>query len=136
LNASLGRFDVSQECEKLAFSIIDKYGMESIRGANTIISYSLNHFWRGKLDSESCAAFLNGFHLAMRYGSINIAQQGVFAWLGTSLYLDDQLIDIHVKTRSFVNEMREFNALNGLMLILPSWQAVSSHPCIFPLLTI
>jgi predicted ATPase len=130
LNAVMGRFDLSLEAERLAFQIIDKYNMDSIRGTTVIISYGANHFWRNKLDSNVRQEFLHAYQLAMNYGDINIAQYGFLNWVVSAIYLDDQLADLHMRTREVVSEMRELDAKCGLMFLLPIWQGVSGNTTI------
>jgi hypothetical protein len=106
--------------EKLSMDIIEKFSLDSVRGAALIRNYSVNHFWRKELN------FLHGYRLAMSYGDINIAHYGFVGWVVAAMYLDDHLTDLHHMTRSVVHEMHEFKARNGLMFLLPTWQAVSS----------
>jgi predicted ATPase len=55
LNAVMGRFDVCQDAEKLAFALVHKYNIDSLRGSTIIFTYLFNHFLREKLDSDSRA---------------------------------------------------------------------------------
>jgi predicted ATPase len=130
LNAVMGRFDVALESEKLAFNVIDKYNVDSIRGTTIISSYSVNHFWRENLDSDSRHEFFHAYQIAMSFGHVNIAQYGFVGWVVAAMYLNDRLSDVHLKTRSVVGEMREFDSKSGLMFLLPTWQAVS---CVLPM---
>jgi predicted ATPase len=125
LNAIFGQFDNSLEAETLAFNIIDKYKLESIRGTIIITSYGFNHFWREKLDSSARHEFLNAYRITMSYGQISVAHMGIIAWVVTALYLDDPISKIHPQLMNFINEMREYDSRIALMFLLPLWQVVS-----------
>ena len=125
LNAILGQFSISLEAERLAFKIIEKYDLESIRGSIIIFSYGFNHFWREKLDSDARQEFLYAYRITMSHGQINVAQFGFLAWVVTALYLDDRISEVHPQVRYVINEMREYDSKSSLIFLLPLWQVVS-----------
>jgi predicted ATPase len=126
LNVYLGRFDDAFDSEKLAFDLIDKFGIDSLRGTVISVSYGSSHFWREKLDSESRHELLLGYQMSLSYGDIHLAQFGVVGWVVAAIYIDDKLSDIHPKTRSVVSEMQELDCMSSLILLLPNWQVVST----------
>jgi predicted ATPase len=127
LNAVMGQFDVALESERLAFCLVDKYNLDSIRGTTIIGSYQFNHFWRTRLDSASRHEFLHVYQHAMSYGHIKIAQYGFYSWIVGAMYLDDLLTDINHKTRFVVSEMRALDSKSFFIFLLPSWQVVSPN---------
>jgi predicted ATPase len=127
LNVFFGRFDDALDAEKLAIDLIDKFGIDSVRGTVISVSYGSSHFWREKLDSESRHELLLGYQMALSYGDIHLAQYGVVGWVVAAIYIDDKINDIHPKTRSVVSEMQELDCRSGLMFLLPNWQVVSTY---------
>jgi histidine kinase len=119
LNAILGNLNISLEAERLAFHIIDKYNLESIRGATIITSYGFNHFWREKLDSDARNEFLYAYRITMSNGQINVAQLRFLAWVVTALYLEDTISDVHPKVRNVLGEMQEYDSKISLIFLLP-----------------
>ena len=126
MHSFLGKFDVALQAEQLAFDVVNKYEVESVRASAIISSYSMNHFWRNALNSSGRREFLNAYHMALSYGHVVIAQYGFVGWMAASLYLDDFLAEVNTITRRVVQEMREFQTNRALMFLLPVWQLVSS----------
>ncbi|KAI2493420.1 PFAM Protein kinase domain [Fragilaria crotonensis] len=122
IHSVLGKFDVALQAEQLAFDVVNKYGVESVRASTLIYSYSMNHFWRNALDSSARRNFLNAYHMALSYGHVQVAQAGVIAWMSAGLYVDDSLADLNSLTRRMVQQMREYQMSNALMALLPIWQ--------------
>jgi predicted ATPase len=127
IHAALGEFDISLECERLSFALIEKYDLNSIRGTTIIINLGFNHFWRKQFDSISRNELYLAYKLAMNYGYINFALFGFHSWVISALYLDDHLSDLHQVVRSFVNEMQDFDVKVALTFLLPLWQLVSFY---------
>ena len=126
LHSYLGKFDVAQQAEQLAFDIVNKYEVESARASVLITSYGMNRFWRNALDSTARREFLNAYQVAMSHGHVVVAQTGFVAWMAAGLYLDDSLAELNSTTRQVVQEMREFQSNGALVFLLPVWQIVSS----------
>ena len=105
LNVFLGRFDDAMDAERLSLDLVDKFGVDSVRGTVISVCYGSSHFWREKLDSESRHELLRGYQMALSYGDIHMAQFGVVGWVVAAIYLDDKLSEVHPKTRAVVNEM-------------------------------
>jgi hypothetical protein len=129
-NLIMGRFDVALEAERVALILIDKFQMESLRPKTFIGSYLFNHFWRATFDSKSRHEFLSSYQLSMSYGHVSIAHYGFIAWVAAALYLDDNLSNVHPRTRSVVGELHALDSKNGLMFLLPIWQVVSLYQCV------
>jgi predicted ATPase len=126
IHSYLGKFDVALQAEQLAFAVINKYDVESVRASSLITSYGMNHFWRNALDSRTRREFLNAYRSALSYGHVVVAQNGFVGWMAAGLYLDDSLAELNSTTRRVVQEMREFQTNSALMFLLPVWQIVSS----------
>ena len=124
VHSVLGQFDASFEAEQLSFDVVDKFKAESVRGSTVIINYTMNHFWRNKLDHGGRDEFLYAYHLAMSFGDISHAHLGFAGWFMSGVYSNEPLMEIHARTRSVVSEMREYSK-KWLMFILPNWQVVS-----------
>ncbi|KAI2506905.1 PhoQ sensor [Fragilaria crotonensis] len=122
IHSYLGKVDVALQAEKLAFDVVNKYNVESVRASVLISSYGMNHFWRNALDSSARRDFLNAYHTALSYGHVVVAQTGVLAWMAAGLYLDDPLAELNSTTRRVVQEMREFQTNGALVFLLPVWQ--------------
>jgi predicted ATPase len=121
----LGKFDVAQQAEQLAFDVVSKYEVESVRAPALICNYCMNHFWRNALDSSARREFLNAYHTSLSYGHVMIAQTSIVAWIAAGLYVDDSVAELNSITRRLVQEMREFQTNSALRAILPVWQIVS-----------
>jgi predicted ATPase len=126
MHTYLGKFDVALQAEQLAFDVVNKYEVETVRASVLISSYTMNHFWRNALDSSARREFLNAYHVALSHVQVVTAQTGIVAWVSAGLYLDDSLAELNTTTRQVVQEIREFQRNSALMFILPVWQIVSS----------
>jgi predicted ATPase len=124
LHAIMGDFEIALQAETLAFSVVDKYDVESVRAWMVICNYGMNHFWRNTLDSRARREFLDGYRMALTYGHVSIAQTGFFAWVAAAFYLDDSLTELNSTTRHVVQETREFQSKSVLVILLPLWQVV------------
>lgn len=122
MHTFLGEFDVALEAEHLAFDVVNKFEVESVRASVLISSYTMNHFWRNALDSRARRDFLDAYHMALSYVQVVVAQTGVVGWMSAGLYLDDSLTELNATTRLLVPEMREFQTIGVLLLLLPIWQ--------------
>ncbi|KAI2503942.1 histidine kinase [Fragilaria crotonensis] len=122
MHSYLGKFGVALQAEQLAFDVVDKYGVESVRASVLITSYGMNRFWRNALDSSARRDFLNAYYMAMSNGHVLVAQTGFVAWMAAGLYLDDSLAELNSTTRRVVQEMREFQTNGALVFLLPVWQ--------------
>jgi predicted ATPase len=125
VHSALGKFDDSLLAEQLAFDIINKYDVESVRASALICNYGMNHFWRNMLDSGARSELLGAYHMALRYGHVFVAQTGFLAWMAAGLYLEDSMAESNAIARRVVQEMREFQTKSALVLLLPAWQVVS-----------
>jgi predicted ATPase len=124
-HVALGRIDIAVEAEQLAFAIIDTYRMESIRGSTMSISVGLIRFWRNKFELGVCDEMLRAYHSAMSFGHVIHAQYGYLNWLSAGTYLDESRAAVNTRTRCFVEEMRQYDVVSGLIFLLPRWQTVS-----------
>jgi len=116
----------SYEAEQLSFDVVDKFKIESVRGSTVIISYTMNRFWRNKLDHGVRDEFLHAYHLVMSFRDISHAHLGFAGWFMSGVYSNEPVMDeIHARTRSAVAEMRDYDSKIWLMFILPAWQVVS-----------
>jgi predicted ATPase len=127
LHSFLGKFDVALQAEQLAFDVVNKYEVESVRASALIYSYCMNHFWRNALDSSARRDILNAYHMTLSYGHVVVAQAGVVAWMASGLYVDDSLAELNSLTRRMVQRMREYETNSALVFLLPIWQVVSSN---------
>jgi hypothetical protein len=130
-HAAMGDFDTAYEAEKVALEIVDKLQARGIQGRAILISYGTIHFWRMKLDERSCHTILLGYHLAMSYGDVFFAQLGLVGWIVSKTYFNEPFFEFHSRVRALVSELNEEHANRALMLILPSWQFVSTTIPIF-----
>ena len=121
----LGRIDVAIEAERLAFAIIDTYNAESIRGSTMSISVGVSRFWRNKFDLGICDELIDSYRSAMSFGHVIYAQYGYLNWLLVETYVDESLAAINTRTRCFVEEMRQYDIISGLVFVLSHWQTVS-----------
>jgi predicted ATPase len=126
IHSFLGKFDIALQAEQLAFDVVSKYKVESVRAPALIYSFSMNHFWRNAFDSNARRAFLDAYETALSDGHVVTAQTGFVVWMAAGLYVDDSLAELNSTTRRVVQEMREFQTNRALMFLLPVWQLVSS----------
>jgi predicted ATPase len=126
IHSFLGKFDIALQAEQLAFDVVSKYKVESVRAPALIYSFSMNHFWRNAFDSNARRAFLDAYETALSDGHVVTAQTGFVVWMAAGLYVDDSLAELNAITRRVVQEMQEFQTNSVLMAVLPLWQVVSS----------
>ncbi|KAI2505092.1 hypothetical protein MHU86_9368 [Fragilaria crotonensis] len=122
INSFLGKFDVALQAEQLAFDVVEKYEVESVRASALIYSYCMTHFWRNALDSSARRDVLNAYRMALSYGYVVVAQAGVVTWMASGLYVDDSLAELNSLTRRMVQQMRDYQMNSALMPVLPIWQ--------------
>ena len=125
LHSVLGDFDTSQQAERLAFGVVDKYSVDSQRAPMVIWNYGMNHFWRSRLDSMAQNEIFCACQMASSYGHMLVAHVGYCLWTIATLYLDNSLMDLKVRMRRAVQEMREFQSKTCLGILLPHFQIVS-----------